>query len=77
MSTEANRLSERDLRNRPPAVAGNMQETRRGSGPDCPDATALDPELARVVAAWPKLPEPVRAGILAMVQAAGKQAENR
>jgi len=29
-----------------------------------------DPELRRVVAAWPTLPEPVRAGILAMVDAA-------
>jgi hypothetical protein len=30
-----------------------------------------DPELAALVAAWPTLPEAIRAGILAMVRAAG------
>ena len=29
-----------------------------------------DPELASVIDAWPILPEPIKAGILAMVQAA-------
>jgi hypothetical protein len=29
----------------------------------------IDPSLARIVEAWPKLPEAVRAGILAMVKA--------
>jgi hypothetical protein len=28
-----------------------------------------DPDLAAVMAAWPDLPEPIRAGILAMVRA--------
>ena len=31
-----------------------------------------DPELAAIVDAWPTLPEAVRAGIVAMVQAAVK-----
>jgi len=31
------------------------------------------PDLAAVVAAWPDLPEPIRAGILAMVKSAGAQ----
>ena len=31
----------------------------------------LPPDLARVVAAWPDLPDPVRAGVLAMVAASG------
>lgn len=30
-------------------------------------ALALDPELARVVAAWPTLPEPIRRAVLALV----------
>jgi hypothetical protein len=33
-----------------------------------PDGTP--PDLAAVVAAWPTLPEPIRAGILALVRAA-------
>jgi hypothetical protein len=31
-----------------------------------------DPDLAAVVAAWPALPPAIRAGILAMVNAAGR-----
>ena len=34
------------------------------------DNCHLPPDLAAVVAAWPTLPEPIRAGILAMVKAA-------
>jgi hypothetical protein len=30
------------------------------------------PDLAEVVAAWPTLPEPIKAGILAMVKAASR-----
>jgi hypothetical protein len=32
----------------------------------------LDPDLAAVVAAWDRLPEAVKAGIVAMVRAASK-----
>ena len=32
---------------------------------------AIDPDLARVTAAWAYLPEAIKVGILAMVQAAG------
>ena len=32
-----------------------------------------NPDLAAVVRAWPKLPEAVRAGILAMVKATGER----
>jgi hypothetical protein len=35
------------------------------------DACKTDPDLAAVEAAWPELPEAIRAGILAMVKAAG------
>lgn len=30
-----------------------------------------DPDLARLVEAWPELPQPIRAAIVAMVDAAG------
>jgi hypothetical protein len=30
-----------------------------------------DPDLARLIGAWPTLPEAIRVGILAMVEAAG------
>jgi hypothetical protein len=33
------------------------------------------PELTAVVEAWPKLTEPLKAGIVAMVKAAGKAAD--
>jgi hypothetical protein len=32
--------------------------------------------LAAVVTAWPNLPEPIKAGIMAMVQAASRGAKN-
>ena len=40
-----------------------------GCTPGCTDPIEGDPVLAALVEAWPTLPEPVRAGILAMVQA--------
>ena len=36
-----------------------------------PDSVPIDPDLAAVVEAWPKLPEAIKAGILAMIRAAG------
>jgi hypothetical protein len=32
---------------------------------------SIDPDLASLINAWPKLAEPIRAGILAMIRAAG------
>jgi hypothetical protein len=37
------------------------------------DGSEIGPELARVVEAWTGLPEAVKAGILAMVEAARKE----
>jgi hypothetical protein len=34
------------------------------------DTCQTDPDLVALVAAWPKLPEAIKAGILAMVKAA-------
>jgi hypothetical protein len=41
------------------------------------DAEQADPELARLVAAWPSLPPAVRAGITAMVDAAATDQAER
>jgi hypothetical protein len=41
-----------------------------GDSPTGTTAEANDPDLAAVVAAWPDLPEPIKAGIVAMVKAA-------
>lgn len=38
-------------------------------GESAPSGTALDPELARLVAAWIDLSPAIRAGIMAMVDA--------
>jgi hypothetical protein len=37
---------------------------------DDPPALSLPPELAKIVDAWPSLPRVVKAGILAMIEAA-------
>ena len=44
------------------------------SAPQTPPANPAppaDPELAAVVAAWPDLPPAIRAGVVALVKAAG------
>ena len=40
------------------------------SDPETAPPAPTDPDLASVIAAWPTLPGPVRAGIVAMVEAA-------
>lgn len=42
-----------------------------GLGPPMPPTMPTDPGLAEVIAAWPDLPPAIRAGIVAMVKAAG------
>jgi hypothetical protein len=41
------------------------------SGAPTPTRPNIDPALAALIDAWPTLPEAIRAGILAMVRAAG------
>ena len=66
------RLAESALR----AVAGCNPKPANTSGdgvaPHGPlhvPAGPTDPDLARVVAAWPELPEPIRRAVLALVEA--------
>jgi hypothetical protein len=49
----------------PPPVADHLPN----------DTCRTYPDLAAVVAVWPKLPESLRAGIVAMVKAAAGKAE--
>jgi hypothetical protein len=41
------------------------------SGAQASEKHVIDPALAALIDAWPMLPEAIRAGILAMVRAAG------
>src|SRR5947207_1259518 len=59
----------------PTPLDSTENEHTRGTGAAkasvavCPPVTA-DPDLLVIVDAWPALPEPIRAGMLAMVKAA-------
>ncbi len=63
------------------ATTVNDKELRHNGGGEVPtmvsrpqgadSGTDLPPDLARVVDAWDRLPEAIKAGILALVQAAG------
>jgi hypothetical protein len=63
MGIEPHQHSPKDLTN--PAPGGAK------SGALAPENPAIDPALAALIDAWPTLPEAIRAGILAMVRAAG------
>ena len=48
--------------------AGNKQVSREGDAKSgAVEAVLTDPELAKVVAAWPNLPGPIRRAILALI----------
>ncbi len=42
-------------------------------GPVTGDLPPIDPDLAALIGAWPTLPAALRAGIVAMVRAAGAE----
>ena len=56
-------------------VAYSPEKTRSGggsgaeSGAESGDPAPIDADLRRLIDAWPTLPDPVRAGIIAMVKA--------
>ncbi len=58
-------LQSKKLRSAQKATGGNTGGREPETGNSAPD-------LAKVIEAWPSLPEPVKAGILAMVQAQDK-----
>jgi hypothetical protein len=47
----------------PASTAGKTAKTKSRDA----ESDALDPHLARIVAAWPTLPEPIRRAMLALV----------
>ena len=50
-------------------LGASQPQTAQEAAPAVPAGRQADPDLAAVVEAWPTLPEPVKAGILAMVKA--------
>ena len=60
MCQDSNLGSDKDLRQPTPPLAHHLPT----------DTCQTDPDLAAVVDAWDRLPEAVRAGIVAMVRAA-------
>jgi len=57
-----------------PEIPGKKAHSENCAAPGAAvgsENTPIDPDLAAVVDAWPKLPEAIRAGILAMIRAAG------
>lgn len=62
----------------PPSTCENTQaELCAFLGALAENMAPTAPDLAAILAAWPDLPEPVRAGILAMVKATSKREPGR
>ena len=69
-SSAVSTCNDKDLRQEPVAHAapGAARSAEKHVEPSLPTVPA-DPDLAAVADAWSELPEPVRAGIVAMVRA--------
>ena len=68
--------TDNDLRQTIAQKSKNRPEKQAPDGAGRPEkAPPDDPDLAKVVAAWPTLPDPLKAGILAMVKTAGDTSE--
>ena len=57
---------------RQPTTTCTEKHIRKTPGGNPLESAADDPDLARIVAAWPQLPDAIRAGIVAMVDAMRK-----
>lgn len=60
-------MSVSNSNNRALRSQGNSGGAESGAFSD--DSPEIDPELAKVMGAWPDLPDAIKAGILAMVKA--------
>ncbi len=49
--------------------SGNSERSGADSGADPVNSLQIDPDLQRLIDSWPNLPEAVKAGIAAMVNA--------
>jgi hypothetical protein len=56
-------------------ISGFLESRGAESGALGTQGGVLDPELRAIVDAWPALPEPIKAGILAMIRA-GRMGES-
>ena len=66
-----NPSGDRELREPPHPVVPSLVPTSPGARVDADSSAAADSDLAQIIAAWPGLPEAIKAGILALVKAAG------
>ncbi len=64
-SRDSNSMPDNDLRNSGQPRAAQSGAAGPGTGPH---GAASDPELLRVVEAWPRLPAEIRAAVLALVE---------
>jgi hypothetical protein len=55
-----------------PAFHGLSQPSGAESGAITPKSAITDPSLAALIAIWPKLPESIRTGVIAMIRAFGE-----
>jgi hypothetical protein len=60
-------LPDKHLRQDRPPLAPALAPAPENPSPE-PSTAPLDPDLARVAAAWPELPKPIRRAILALVE---------
>ncbi len=71
-----NSLSPKELEKGSSAPCTNPCTSFTENAHETPPEPPADLELARLTAAWPALPEPIRLAILALVEVAAPQANN-
>jgi hypothetical protein len=55
---------------KPLEAQGSYGETPSSVAQQLPTSAETEPDLARIIAAWPELSEPIRRAILALIESA-------